>query len=857
MDLKGIWRAGTALLGALLVWATGGAVGAAGCGDGEAPIAHGAGGSSAQTGSAAQGPLERFCGDRVWEETLSPAALGYGDGPYAGVVNQALKITVNGCEPDTTFPDLTGSVEGVRMIAPHPMRVHTLRAAFSGTTGTARLRLRPAYGRSYPGPCTYYQGGSCPDLSDASTDVIPPQDIVVTDPDPNVWVEVDVSSYAAVLEPTQHYFLVFEHIDDNLRLATQQLPKDQASSSTYYRPLQNVACGLGPIEYSLQVVGDTVCAWDEQDHWFASSPQPFVEDATARAAFVDLNGDGHDDVVTITAQPNAYFGDGKGAFTAASEPVFPAFPRPQFLAFGDLDNDGDQDAFVAIDAGHDEDADADGVTRLEGDCNDNPKASDSSADDIHPGAEEIRGNLRDDDCNGIADDGTAEQDEDGDGFSIADGDCDDTRDDVYPNAEELVDRRDNDCDGRAEQGHINRILLNDGAGWFSAVEGSGVEVLDHSYAVGFGDGNGDGNLDVFWGNWLLGYPYDPSAPDRYFEGNGDGTFEDAFSKAGLELDTPYSCYGTMWNDYNDDGHADIFVGNYHLYPNQLWQNQGDGTFADVAEQVGVHFDDIPPPLSVKLPGGHTYGGDFGDIDNDGDMDFFMANLAHPRTRTWSDTSMLFMNQGAPDYQFVDEREGSGIIYDEGDHNAAFADFDNDGDLDMVIGGAYPEHYSRLYRNEGVAADGRVKFADVTYETGTAVRNGTSLVWSDVDEDGDLDLLIAGSGPESYVNLLINRVGQDRNWVQFDLEGTGSNRSALGARVRLKAGDLAQMRDVNGPGGHRNNQHSRIVHFGLGDATAIDALEVRWIGGATETIGGAAPGGRYRIVEGTGVAVPVP
>jgi len=216
-----------------------------------------------------------------------------------------------------------------------------------------------------------------------------------------------------------------------------------------------------------------------------------------------------------------------------------------------------------------------------------------------------------------------------------------------------------------------------------------------------------------------------------------------------------------------------------------------------------------------------------------------------------------MNQGPPDYSFVDEREPSGIIYDEGDHNASFADFDNDGDLDVVVGSTYPEHYSKLYRNDGVGPDGVVQFFDVTYEAGAAIHNGINLVWSDVDEDGDLDLLIAGSGSTERVHVLINRVGQERNWVQFDLQGTGSNRNALGARIRLSAEGLAQMRDVSGPGGHRNNQNSRIVHFGLGDATTIDTLEVRWIGGATETITGAAPGGRYHIVEGSGTAVLVP
>ncbi len=850
LDIKTKWPSSllrTITMSALLAVGAGGAMGSAACSE------------DAQFGGVAaggQGPFARFCGDRAWQETLSPAVLGQGEGDYVGFIDQALKIDneTQTCVLDDA--DLTESVEGVRLIPKHPFMLHSLRVAFAGTSGAARLRLRPAYGRSYPGPCAYYEGGTCPDLSDTSLDVIPPQEFAVTDPDPNVWIEIDVSSYGVVLEPTQHYFLVFEHLDDNLRLPLLTVPPSMEGMSTYFRPIENVACGLGPNGYALQVTGDNVCAWQDEDHWFGRSPQPFSKDEAGHAVFVDLDGDGHDDLVTTSDRPAAYFGDGKGHFTPGGANLFPDLPTPVFLAFGDLDNDGDQDAFFAVDAGHDQDQDGDGYSRLQGDCNDLPAADDPDADEVYPGAVEVA-NQRDDDCDGIADDGSATEDLDGDGFSIADGDCDDTRKDVHPGADEILDRFDNDCNGRADEIFVNRILLNDGSGKFSILAGSGVEVLDHSYAASFGDGNSDGNLDIFWGNWLLTSPYHAAAADRYFEGNGDGSFHDAFAAAGLDLKTPYSCYGVMWNDYNDDGLQDIFVGNYHMYPNQMWQNQGNGSFVDVSEKVGVHFDAIPPPPSVSLPGGHTYGGDFGDIDNDGDMDFFMANLAHPRVRNWSDTSMLYMNQGPPDFQFVDQREPSGIIYDEGDLNASFADFDNDGDLDVVGGGAYPQHYSRLYRNEGGGADGVVVFTDVTYETGTAIVNGAHQLWSDVDRDGDLDLLILGGPSPDRVNLFINRIGQERNWVQLELQGSGSNRGGVGARVRLSAGGINQMRDVSGPGGHKNNQQSRFVHFGLNDATTIDSLEVRWIGGTTETISGAAAGGRYLIVEGSGSAVPLP
>jgi hypothetical protein len=106
-----------------------------------------------------------------------------------------------------------------------------------------------------------------------------------------------------------------------------------------------------------------------------------------------------------------------------------------------------------------------------------------------------------------------------------------------------------------------------------------------------------------------------------------------------------------------------------------------------------------------------------------------------------------------------------------------------------------------------------------------------------------------------VHLYINRVGQDLNWIEILLEGTTTNRSGYGARVTLTAGGVTQMRDVHGGGG-RANQGSRVVHFGLGGESDIDEATVRWVGGATETITGLAPNGRYRVVEGSGTGTPI-
>jgi hypothetical protein len=176
------------------------------------------------------------------------------------------------------------------------------------------------------------------------------------------------------------------------------------------------------------------------------------------------------------------------------------------------------------------------------------------------------------------------------------------------------------------------------------------------------------------------------------------------------------------------------------------------------------------------------------------------------------------------------------------------------DVDLIITSLYPWHFSRLYRN-----DGGTTFTDVTYETNTAVNHAISAVWSDVDEDGDLDLFIGGGLPTQYIHTFENRVGQDNNWVELVLEGTATNRDAIGARVTLEAGGVTQIRDVRGGGGNANGnvQSTRVVHFGLASESTIDSLTVRWVGGATETITGAAPNGRYHVVEGSGTATLIP
>jgi hypothetical protein len=759
---------------------------------------------------------DRYCLGNTWDAALDAATPGALAGAYLGVLMDPLPL---------------GTLMTMKVIPQHPFWAKTLRVAFGAGPGPARVRLMTMFGRSYP--------GGWPDIDDPAANLITPIDIeVAADPDPERWIELDISAEGVFLEPTQHYVIVVEQTSAEPKIAVEELTGEPASRALMHRPGEDLPYGLGDASFRMEIAGDYFCAWT--DRWFAVRDTPFSNDPSGSVGVADLDGDGHDDVIVKTPGPTLYFGDGNGAFTLAAFDPFPDSPAASLTVFADVDNDGDRDALAAHYVTPNSDGDA--FTIGGGDCNDADAA-------VHPTAAE-QTNGYDDDCDGVADDGSDISDFDQDGISIAAGDCDDTNAAVYPGAVELLDARDNDCDLTVDEDFVNLILLNDGSAQFTAVPVAGIEWLDPTTAAGFADTNADGAIDVYWGNWLEHYPDFPAVQHRFANGNGDGTFVDAAQASGLEVTTPRPSYGVTFNDYDDDGDQDIFVSNYQLSDNHLWSNQGDGTFVDVAAMANVDHDDEPGPIGA-YPGGHSYGASFGDIDLDGDFDVFVPNLAHPRTMPWSDTSQLLLNGGAANgYTFTDEADAWGILYNEGDVNSALADYDNDGDLDLLIGSAYPNHYSVLYRNDGARG-----FTDVTYETGTASHLSGAIAFADVDEDGDLDLFTSQAYGPPYVRLFENLVGQDNASVLLELRGTTTNRDALGARVTLQAAGATQMREVQA-GTALGLQHSHLVHFGLGDATVIDSISVRWVGGATETFDGVAPNGRFLIVEGSGQAAPL-
>jgi hypothetical protein len=394
--------------------------------------------------------------------------------------------------------------------------------------------------------------------------------------------------------------------------------------------------------------------------------------------------------------------------------------------------------------------------------------------------------------------------------------------------------------------HPNSLLRNNGNGTFTDVTFDaglgGVHLPTHS--ASWGDYDNDGDLDLYVGNESSAAI---AAPSQLFRNNGDGTFTDVAVQAGVRNDR--YAKGVIWGDYDSDRRLDLYVSNYKG-ANRLYHNNGDGTFTDVAEELGVSR-----PL-VSFP---TW---FWDFDNDGALDLYVSayaaevsDLAAKALNLPINVELAKLYRGTGTGRFKEVAGQYNLGRPNAPMGANFGDLDNDGYLDFYLGTGYP-HYQNLMPNVMFRNRGGKGFADVSYSGGFAhLQKGHAVVFADFDHDGDQDVFeqMGGAYPGDRANnVLYENPGFGNHWITVRLVGVRSNRSAIGARIRAQIVENGKRRSiykyVNSGGTFGANPLRQTI--GLGSTSTIEVLEVFWpTSGLTQTFNDVPVDRTIRIVEG--------
>lgn len=462
----------------------------------------------------------------------------------------------------------------------------------------------------------------------------------------------------------------------------------------------------------------------------------------------------------------------------------------------------------------------------------------------------------------------------------------------------------------------NALYRNEGDGTFidlTAVSGAG----DRGYGMGCvgADYDNDGDVDLYVTNY---------GPNALYRNEGDGTFTDVGTQAGVA--NPLWSVCAVWLDYDNDGLLDLFVGNYlqldperiparslvslhegyRNYPGPrdyqaqadvLYRNEGDGTFTDISEQVGLNpqlgkamgcscsdydgdgdmdlfigndrtpnqlyrndrgvFSEVALWASVAYDEAGQESGamavDFGDYDNDGRIDLFVTNFSF-------EYNSLYRNLG--DDEFADITVQAGLAIPSFRYvgwGTGFFDYDNDGYLDIFVANGdvhedmdiFSESVTFKQPNQLFHNEGNGSFADVSAASGPHFfesQVGRGVAFADYDNDGDVDVLVLNAG--DTVNLLRNDGGNRENWLAISLVGETCNRSAVGARVEVEAGSLHMAREVRS-GASYLSQNDLRLSFGLGGNDRVERIRIRWPGGQQDTLSDISANRLLIITEGKG------
>lgn len=338
----------------------------------------------------------------------------------------------------------------------------------------------------------------------------------------------------------------------------------------------------------------------------------------------------------------------------------------------------------------------------------------------------------------------------------------------------------------------------------------------------------------------------PPQRNLLYHNNKNGTFTEVAIRAGV-ADSAGKSLSASWCDLNNDGWPDLYVAN-DVSDNVLYLNRGDGTFDEVSHPA--HVADYRGAMGLAV----------GDWDNDGDMDLFVTHwLAEENGFYINKLNTVGKMPGTQSLQFQDEAEKYGlgqVSLDDVAWGTSFFDYDNDTRLDLLaINGStnqqedHPEYLvpmkSRLFWNEGPEKG----YAEVTSVSGEALSYenvGRGAAFGDYDNDGDIDVFIVNNCGRAV--LLRNDGGNKNNWLELKLVGTKSNRSAIGARIRIVSGKVSQIREVNNQSSYLS-QNSLAQHFGLAKYNKVDTLNIRWPSGLNQQFLNIPINGRIEITEG--------
>jgi len=413
-----------------------------------------------------------------------------------------------------------------------------------------------------------------------------------------------------------------------------------------------------------------------------------------------------------------------------------------------------------------------------------------------------------------------------------------------------------------DNGDRGEVLLGDGTGAFLTLPNNGIHttILNNPTGHSMLDYDRDGNLDVFMGTFFKNYANNIWNHGFLYKGNGDGTFTDVSTAAGLanKNEPDYGCQVTDWNN---DGWPDIVTSPYCRTGGILWKNNGNGTFSDVTATAGYNTQFMQGDNGQNLCNWIAAPEDF---DNDGDMDLMLAQV-HGGNDANEGRSTIVINEGAAANYHL-HWDLTRVTWDapksthHGDYDVSWFDFDNDGLEDMALQqGHYMTATDRLYMFYQNADN---TFSDVNAELGfigdTTFANTHASEPMDYDLDGDDDLIFAKDGNvKTY--LLRNEIGNQNNWVSVKLIAPpGCNYNSIGARIFVYADSLVKMRDIYAGRGNKCGQQPFNLVFGLGAHTSIDSIVVHWPDSSfTVTTAVNPPINQMDVIDVNGVVANVP